>query len=64
MDNPFKTSGPEVYYDYGYVQCCRVWPIILRSYTWNQSEDRWIGESWGWRRCGLCGEIPHFTLGE
>jgi len=54
----FKTGGPEVRYEYGTVQCCRTWPVVTATFTWSDEEDRWIRETWWWRKCGICGQIP------
>ncbi len=56
--NPFKVSGPNVEYEIKGVRCCRIWPVISATLTWTEGIDGWKRESWGWRTCGLCKEIP------
>lgn len=58
VPNPFKTGGPEVDYVVGYVKCCRVWPVVTHTLTWNDADDAWKRESWWVRTCGICKEYP------
>ena len=63
MANPFKVSGPEVDYEYRTVHCCRDWEIVSATLTWEEGIDGWKRESWWWRTCGICGEMPRPTDG-
>lgn len=58
MSNPYKVSGPEVDYVYGAVRCCRIWPIVKATLTWDPRMEMMKRETWWWRTCGICGEIP------
>lgn len=58
MTNSFKTGGPEVDYVVGAVRCCRIWPVITATLTWDPSNEIMKRESWWWRTCGYCGEYP------
>lgn len=56
--NPFKTGGPETSYVTEDWVCCRIWPVITKTLTWNAKDEYWKKESQWVRRCGYCGEYP------
>lgn len=58
MSNQFKTGGPITDYIYGAVRCCRIWPVITATLTWDSRDETMKREQWWWRTCGLCHEIP------
>lgn len=58
MSSPFKVSGPEVSYVYVGVRCCRIWPVVTATLTWDPRNEMMKRESWWWRNCGLCNTYP------
>lgn len=58
MTNQYKTGGPETDYVIAAVRCCRIWPIITATLTWDPKIEMMKRESWWLRECGLCGKIP------
>lgn len=53
-----KVSGPETDYVVGAVRCCRIWPVITATLTYDPCTEMMKREQWWWRTCGLCGEVP------
>lgn len=58
QNNPFKISGVEEWFETEVWYCCRPWEIVRFVYTWDAELDRWKGEAFHIRKCGLCGQIP------
>lgn len=57
-NNPFKTKGPETYFETEIWSCCQPWEIVVATYTWNNKTDAWRREQQFVRKCGKCGETP------
>lgn len=58
MINPYKIGGHETRYEYGAVRCCRIWPIVTATVSWDPKWEMYRREPWWWRNCGICGEMP------
>lgn len=59
MSNPYKKStSVETQYITETWKCCREWPIITQSLTYDYSTDMWKREYWPIGNCGLCDVVP------
>lgn len=56
--NNYKTGGPETDYVIGAARCCRIWPVVTATLTWDPKNEIMKRETWWWRRCGYCGMQP------
>lgn len=62
QNNPYKVSGPEIYYETEIWYCCKPWEVVTATYTWSNEIDAFKRESWWVRNCGICGEPPRPRL--
>lgn len=54
----YQKQGPVVEFDIETWECCRKWPIVVATTTWDPAEEGWKREAQWVRNCGLCGDPP------